>query len=880
MATHRLLLGSVAHDFFSQYYTYAIKTRKMNGLTAFFYAMIRSIAFLFLRLEGPSWTVLRTTLRPWFVHLNNRPYQFLDPLRYLLQLLWIIFVAPFKQVSQSSFHPVQTFREAFSSLNRVLVNFVRNIPLTQSPSIALSQFSTVLTEMSQTKRTLLYLGMTGVCLPLFILVVTQPFSLPSQAIFFGMLWMIALAVRRIESRYSILVLIVLSVIISTRYFWWRYTSTLNLSDPLSAFFGIALILTETFSWVVLILGYVQTAWPLNRQPVALPKDTSTWPVVDLMITTYNEDLAILRPAVFAALGIDWPKDKLRIFLLDDGHRDEFRQFAEEVGIHYLIRPDNKHAKAGNLNHALKHIDGEFIAIFDCDHIPTRSFLQVTMGLFLKDIKLALVQTPHHFFSPDPFERNLGLYRQQPNDNTLFYGLVQNGNDLWDAAFFCGSCAVLSRSAIESIGGFAVETVTEDAHTALRLHRKGYTTAYLNIPQAAGLATESLSAHIGQRIRWARGMVQIFRIDNPLLGKGLSFFQRLCYTNAMLGFLSGIPRLVYLTAPLTFLVFHVYILYASALAIFLFAFPHILHSVITNAKIQGAYRRTFWGEIYETVLCWYIARPTTVALFSPKKGIFNVTAKGGLVDKPYFDWDISVPYVVLIALNLLGFFFGVWRLSFGPVDEIPTILLTMVWVIYNLVLLGCAIAVATEVRQVRKTHRVITALPTTIQLSTGHSLPVVLTDFSEGGAAIKLSSLDGQLKVNDCVQLIIGRGERRFSFPTHITRAFGTSMSLQFEPLTQQQHIDLIQCTFARADSWLLALESFAKDKTTESFKGVLLTSYHGYQHAMQYLPPPLNFVMRCLKALFVWFGSFLPITQAGIPDQKSLQLNANGVPHV
>ncbi|TXQ66230.1 glycosyltransferase family 2 protein, partial [Escherichia coli] len=144
------------------------------------------------------------------------------------------------------------------------------------------------------------------------------------------------------------------------------------------------------------------------------------------------------------------------------------------------------------------------------------------------------------------------FRKTPNEGTLFYGLVQDGNDMWDATFFCGSCAVIRRGPLDEIGGIAVETVTEDAHTSLRLHRRGYTSAYMRIPQAAGLATESLSAHIGQRIRWARGMVQIFRLDNPLFGKGLKLVQRVCYANAMLHFLSGIPRLIFLTAPLAFL----------------------------------------------------------------------------------------------------------------------------------------------------------------------------------------------------------------------------------------------------------------------------------------------------------------------------------------
>lgn len=880
MTTHSLLLGSKAQMLLRQTYTHATQTRKMGWLTAITFTLMQSVAYLVFRLESPSWVALKTRLRPWFAHLTQRPYQLFDPVRYLLQMLWLMTVAPLGKISISPVQPFKYLKHAVYNLHRAGVTFLEHIPGTLAATSTLQHVSTALSQTSQTSRTFLYIGGSVVCLPLFVLLATQPFSLQAQAIFVGLLWVLALIVRRLGSRYSIFVLIVLSLIVSTRYLWWRYTSTLNLIDPLSAFFGILLISAETFSWVVLVLGYVQTAWPLNRPPTELPRDTSTWPVVDLMIATYNEDLSIVRPTVYAALGIDWPKDKLRIYLLDDGRREEFRQFAEEVGIHYLKRPDNKHAKAGNLNNALKHTDGELVAIFDCDHIPTRSFLQVTVGLFLVDPKLALVQTPHHFFSPDPFERNLGQYRLQPNENTLFYGLVQDGSDLWNATFFCGSCAVLRRSAIESIGGFAVETVTEDAHTALRLHRNGYNTAYLRIPQAAGLATESLSAHIGQRIRWARGMVQIFRIDNPMLGKGLNFFQRLCYSNAMLHFLSGLPRLIYLTAPLAFLIFHAYVLYAPALAIFLYVLPHMVHSVITNSHMQGAYRRTFWGEVYETVLSWYIARPTTVALFSPGKGVFNVTAKGGLVDQEYFDWGISRPYIFLTTLNIVGFFFGVWRLIFGPSDEIFTVMLTMLWVMYNLTILGCAIAVAEEVRQVRKKHRVVTEMPAALQRSTGHMLPVVVTDFSEGGFSIRLSSADTHLHINDTVHLIIARGSRHFSFPTSIIRAEGTHISLQFNPTTRQQHIDLVQCTFARADAWLFAQESFSKDKPTASLKNILVTSVHGYQQIAHFLSISFNPVIRSLNTLVAWFVSLLPITQVVVPEHKSSQHNVVGVSYV
>lgn len=470
---------------------------------------------------------------------------------------------------------------------------------------------------------------------LFIIVVfliflcfTVPFNLQAQTVFIILLWSLAMMFRRMPGRFPTILLIVLSLTASCRYIWWRYTSTLNWDEPLALILGLLLLFAETFAWVVLILGYFQNIWPFNRKPASLPADTTLWPKIDLMIPTYNEDLDVVKATVYASLGVDWPKDKLNIYILDDGKRDSFKTFAKEAGVHYIRRPLNNHAKAGNINYALERSCGEYVAIFDCDHIPTRAFFQLTMGLFLIDPKLALVQTPHHFFSPDPFERNLSNFRDVPNEGSLFYGLIQDGNDLWDGTFFCGSCAVLRRKPLEEVGGIAVETVTEDAHTSLRMHRLGYSSAYLKQPLSAGLATETLSAHVGQRIRWARGMAQIFRVDNPLTGKGLKWQQRLCYANAMLHFLSGIPRIIFLIAPLGFLLLHSYVIYAPALAIVLYVLPHMVHASMTNSRIQGDYRFSFWGEVYETVLAWYIARPTTIALFAPHKGTFNVTAKGG------------------------------------------------------------------------------------------------------------------------------------------------------------------------------------------------------------------------------------------------------------
>src|SRR5690554_4109710 len=135
-----------------------------------------------------------------------------------------------------------------------------------------------------------------------LLLVTQPFSLLAQFIFVVLLWGAAMLVRRIPGRFSSLLLIVLSLTVSARYIWWRYTSTLNWNSKLDLFFGVILLAAETYSWVVLVMGYIQTAWPLDRKVASLPVDRTLWPTVDLMIPTYNEDLSVIKPTVFAALG--------------------------------------------------------------------------------------------------------------------------------------------------------------------------------------------------------------------------------------------------------------------------------------------------------------------------------------------------------------------------------------------------------------------------------------------------------------------------------------------------------------------------------------------------------------------------------------------------
>ncbi|MDP3295643.1 MAG: UDP-forming cellulose synthase catalytic subunit [Nevskia sp.] len=672
------------------------------------------------------------------------------------------------------------------------------------------------------------------CLPVLFAALwgfaATPMTLHWQFIAGALAVLVALLLRS-RSHAVLLVMMGLSLAFSTRYLYWRYTETLPIGEGhtgFDLFLATGLIAAETYAYLVLLVGYFQVMWPLHRRPTPLPENSELWPMVDVYIPTYNEPLSVVKPTVLAALEIDWPQDRIKIYLLDDGRRPEFAAFATQVGAIHMTRPDNNHAKAGNINHALTKTQGEFIAIFDCDHIPTRSFLQLTLGTLISDPRMALVQTPHHFFSPDPFERNLRTFRKVPNEGELFYGLLQDGNDLWNATFFCGSCAVIRRTAIEEIGGIAVETVTEDAHTALRMHQRGWSSAYINIPQAAGLATESLSAHIGQRIRWARGMAQIFRLDNPMFAKGLSFGQRLCYSNAMAHFFYGIPRLVFLTSPLAFLIFGAQIIKAEALMIVVYALPHLALAVLTNSRVQGKHRHSWWAEVYETVLATFIILPTTLALINPKLGKFNVTAKGGIVDRDYFDGDIAKPYFFLYLLNVVGIAIGVVRLFFADLELTNTVWLNMAWATYNLIILGAALSVASERKQLRRTVRVEDELTAVVRKPGSRKIVQTKTfDISTGGLALVPNAELNDYAIGDPIEVALESPGRRQWLPGIVRKADQELLTLEFDKMTVAQESSLTQSMFGRADAWMDWRDRSVQDRPLKAMLMIFRISMTG-----------------------------------------------------
>ena len=341
-----------------------------------------------------------------------------------------------------------------------------------------------------------------------------------------------------------------------RYLYWRYTSTLNFIEPAGIWVSGGLFLAEVYCFTTVLLLLLQVG--LKSKPRELKRDESYFPSVDIYIPIYSEPLDILEKTIIGAQNIDYPNFKIHI--CDDSHQDEVKGLAHRLGVNY-IRGPRAHAKAGNINNAMKKTSGELLLIFDTDHIPVRSFLKETVPYFV-DSKMGIVQTPHHFYNEDVFQRCFLTKNKVPNEQDMFNHGIQGARNNWGGAFFIGTGALFRRKALDSTGGFKYMSITEDIHTSQQLHARGWKSTFVDKDLAVGLTAENYSSYIIQRRRWMQGCLQIFFKDNPLFLKGLPWRHRLGYFSSLYYFFFPLSRVMFWSAPLFFLFFHWHPLFAE------------------------------------------------------------------------------------------------------------------------------------------------------------------------------------------------------------------------------------------------------------------------------------------------------------------------------
>ncbi|MCP3934112.1 MAG: glycosyltransferase [Actinomycetia bacterium] len=406
--------------------------------------------------------------------------------------------------------------------------------------------------------------------------------------------------------------------------------------------------------------------------------------VVVFIATYDEGLEVLMPTLSAALALEPAHET---WLLDDGRRPEVKDMALALGAHYVTRPDNSHAKAGNLNHALAICDADLVAVLDADHVPEPGFLRNTIGYFA-DPTVALVQTPQEFYNGDSF---LHWGRKGNHEEQFFHRVIMPGKNRANAAFWTGTNAILRTSALRWIGGVSTVTITEDMHTTVRLHRTGWKTVHHNEVLARGLAARNYDEFHTQRWRWGAGAMQSLAIENPLVSRGLSAAQRMMYLASASSWFDSWRTLVLHLLPVVALTTGAPPVDAPVGTLIpAIIVVHSLQFVLSKLLSRGRLR------LLPTLVFEVLKMPanlsSTLVFFRPRRLKFAVTPKGRSESGRARQ---SVPLLLwlLLAADLIAW--GYTTLALGgaiprPIDEPRLMLLGVSWLLANLFVLVLAI----------------------------------------------------------------------------------------------------------------------------------------------------------------------------------------------
>jgi len=618
----------------------------------------------------------------------------------------------------------------------------------------------------------------------------------------------------------------LATFMTLRYIAWRITDTLPGLDSWSLIPGALLFLAELYGIAMYFFGVFVNIRPIDRRIVPLPDDETQLPTVDVFVPSYNESAELLEVTLTAAKQMDYPAARLAVHLLDDGGTEQkrndpdpakaqaalarheaLRALCARLGVNYLTRARNEHAKAGNINAALPATSGELILILDADHVPTRDFLANTVGRFLEDPKLFLVQTPHFFISPDPIERNLNTWDRMPSENEMFYCEGQRGLDFWNATFFCGSAALLRRRCLEEIGGVAGVSVTEDAETALELHARGYKSVYIQKPMIAGLSPETFAGFIGQRTRWAQGMMQILLLKTPLFKRGLGFAQRIAYMSSCVFWLFPLARVLFLLMPLTYLFFGMKIYNASLEEFMAYAMAHLVCSLMLTNHLFGRVRWPFISELYEMAQALFLAPAVLAVFLRPRAPTFKVTAKAETLERDTVS-QLATPILVMFLILLAGAAAGVWRYVHFPLEH-DNLIIVFGWNLINIVFMAAALGVVCERRQRREVPRTPRAQPAEVMLG-GTAFDARLEDLSVTGAKLVLgaeAAVHGHLAGPEATLGITLPGHTAPSrIPLQIRHAFleddNVVLGVRFAPATAEERARVVELCYGSSDAWL------------------------------------------------------------------------------
>ncbi len=517
-------------------------------------------------------------------------------------------------------------------------------------------------------------------------------------------------------------LIIVTLGLAVYYLAYRVLYTLN---PDQMLFSLLFYAAEVHGFTALILFLFDVWQPVHPLSPAPEPNLR----VDVYVPTYNEDTGLLRRTVLGAKSIRYPH---QTYVLDDGNRPEVRAMAEELGVEYIAREEHHHAKAGNINHALRLTKGEFVAIFDADHVPQPNFLDRTLGFF-KDPRMAFVQTPQFFYNLSAFEEFSNMETDEHwEQQSMFFHYLQPGKQRWNSAFFCGTCALIRRQSLDEVGGIATETITEDIHTSLLIHARGWKSTYLDEHLATGLAPTDVISYFKQRLRWAMGNLRVLFINNPLTTRGLTPAQRLSYFSSMFCWTIGFQKIVYyLTPPLMLLtpLMPIDRFFTSLVGLY---FANLFLQLFTYKMLTRGNGRIFMDELFNMLNFWFLIRAFFRAMFGLGQS-FAVTSKGAGTD--VIPARVIWPQLAVVALCAVAMAWWLLKIIYGINIDLLSSSIAAFWTVYVMALAGTAIVRALRKYDIRSDYRFLESIPVWYLDAAQQWQPACTIDFNTQGLGL-------------------------------------------------------------------------------------------------------------------------------------------------
>lgn len=558
---------------------------------------------------------------------------------------------------------------------------------------------------------------------------------------------------------------VINMFCTIMYLAWRFFFTIPFGYGfISVTAGILLLIVEVLGMVEAFIHYANM-YSIKGYPLPQISDEQ-FPDVDVFIATYSENCELLYKTINGCKHMKYPdKNKVHIYLCDDNRRPQMRRLAGQMGINYLDRPDNTGAKAGNLNNALAHSRSPYVVTFDADMIPKSDFLLKTIPYFVdceiknrgrseeEKIKLGFVQSPQSFYNPDLFQFNLFSELRIPNEQDYFYKDIQVARTKTNSVIYGGSNTVIAREALEEIGGFYTEAITEDFATGILIERKGYVSLGIGESLASGMSATDLKDLIHQRVRWARGVIATGRNLHIFTAKDLSFAQKMNYWASIWYWYAPFKRMIYIMSPILYATFGFMVFRCTLPQVLLFWLPMYVTSNISLRMLSNNVRTTKWTGIYETIMFPYMFIPVLMESIGITLKKFNVTNKSIQKNEKGKNFIYIIPFLILIALSVIGIINCIFIMfdsgSFGPV-------VVLFWLVNNLFLMIMSLFFVDGRVPYRRSERVTAAIDAEID---SHIIKMkgITRDISETGISILLdkpyyleadTQADVSLKLND------------------------------------------------------------------------------------------------------------------------------------